>query len=97
MKCSRLNPGPDSDLTSFMWDHKKENHSDLDMTNSDFQFNIINRFKDPMTRQVEEAVRIQHSLALGIHTDKTGKLKNIKSLNRKFEYFCPKKRNNFLS
>ena len=80
-----------------MWDHKRDNHFDLDMTSRDFQFDIVNRFKDPMTRQVEEAVRIQHSLALGIHTDRTGKPKNIKSLNRKFEYFCPKKRNNFLS
>lgn len=94
-KCLRLRPGPDSDLTSFIWDHKRENHFDLDMTSSDFQFDIVNRFKDLMTRQVEEAVRIQHSLAMEIHTDKKGKLRNIKSLNRKFKYFCPKKRNNF--
>ena len=65
------------------------------MTSRDFQFDIVNRFKDHMTRQVEEAVRIQHSLTLGIHTDRTGKPRNIKSLNRKFEYFCPKKRINF--
>ena len=61
-----------------MWDHKRENHLDLDMTSSDFQFDIVNSFKDPMTRQVEEAVRIQHSLALGIHTDRTEKTQKHK-------------------
>ena len=96
-KCFRTNPGPDSDLTSFMWDHNKEDHSNLDMTKNDFQFDIISKFKDPMTRQVDEADRIQHSMSMGVHTNKTGKIKNIKSLNRKFEYFCPKKRNNFMS
>ena len=94
-RCLRTRPGPDSELSSFMWDHKRDNHMDLDMSTNDFQFDIVGKFKDPMTRQIEEAVRIQHSLALEIHTDRTGKSRNIKSLNRKYEYFCPKKRNYF--
>ena len=78
-----------------MWDHNRDTHMNLDMTTDDFQFNIINTFSDPMTRQIEEAVRIQHSITLGLHTDRTGKTRRVKSLNRKHEYFCPRKRNNF--
>ena len=78
-----------------MWDHNRDTHMDLDMNINDFQFNIVNTFSDPMTRQIEEAVRIQQSLTHGIHIDRTGKSRKVKSLNRKHEYFCPRKRNYF--
>ena len=39
-KSLRLRPGPDYELT-VMWDHKREKHLDLDMTSSDFQFDIV--------------------------------------------------------
>ena len=38
-----------------------------------FQFDVINNFSDPMARQIEEAVRIQHSLKSGLHIDKNRK------------------------
>ena len=84
-------PGPESELSSFIWDHNRDRHGDRDLKVEDFQFEILNSFTDPMTRQVEEAVRIQRALASGLHIDKTGKSHKIQSLNRKNEYFKARK------
>ena len=62
------------------------------MTTDDFQFEIINTFTDPMTRQIEEAVRIQRALDTGVHIDKNGKSHRIQSLNRRNEHFTARKR-----
>ena len=78
-----------------MWDHNRDHHSDQDMDVKDFEFNILNTFTDSMTRQIEEAVRIKKSLTSGLFIDKTGKSKQVKSLNRKNEHFCARKRNNY--
>ena len=75
-----------------MWDHYVENHSDQHSDNIDFKFEILNNFSDPMTRQIEEAVRINYSLKSGLHIDRNGKKQNIKSLNRKNEHFAARKR-----
>ena len=91
-KCSRIRPGPDSDLTSFMWDHHRDHHDGQNLDILDYQFNVIINFNDPMTRQIEEAVRIQQSLKLGLYIDKNGKARSIKSLNRKNEHFTARKR-----
>ena len=94
-KCLKTRPGPNSELSSFMWDHNRDNHGDQDINTEDFQFDILNSFTDPMTRQIEEAVRIQRSLSSGLHIDRTGKTHKVKSLNRKNEHFCAKKRFNY--
>ena len=78
--------------TSFMFDHHKEVHSnDVHDPINDFNFSVIDTFKDPLTRQLNEAIRIQHSMK-GIHTDLRGKKHPIVNLNRKIEYFAPRKR-----
>ena len=78
-----------------MWDHNRDNHSGQDISTEDFHFDILNTFTDPMTRQIEEAVRIQRSLSSGINIDRTGKSHKVNSLNRKNEHFCAMKRNNY--
>ena len=75
-----------------MWDHNRDHHSDQEMDIKDFQFDILNTFTDPMTRQIEEAVRIQQAIKYGLHIDRTGKSRPVKSLNRKNEYFTARKR-----
>ena len=94
-KCLKTRPRRDSELSSFMWDHNRDNHSDQDMSTEDFQFDILNTFTDPMTRQIEEAIRIQRSSSSGLHIERTGKSHKVKSLNRKNEHFCAKKTNNY--
>ena len=46
--------------TSWMWDHLQTVYRPHPSINpeEDFTFSVINYFKDPMTRQIEEAVRI---------------------------------------
>ena len=45
-----------------------------------------------MDRKIEEAVRIQKALKNGTHFNKFGNQVTIKSLNRKEEHFCARKR-----
>ena len=74
-----------------MSDHHRDPHDGQDMDILDYQFIVINNFNDPMTRQIEEAVRIQKSLKSGLHIDKNGKQRSITSLNRKNEHFTARK------
>lgn len=80
--------------TSWMWDHFQASHGPHHSINpqEDFTFNIINLFKDPMTRQILEAIRIQLALGNGTHQDKKGFKHPIVSLNRKNEFFAQRKR-----
>ena len=84
----------DRDLegSSFMWDHHliehPEDQIDPDM---DFQWRLLDRMKDPMTRQIRESVRIEDALSRGIHHTHQG-MRRIKSLNRKEEHFQARKR-----
>ena len=92
-KCHKLRPEPDSDLSSFMWDHIGEHHDDgQEPSNKDFKFPVIKQFTDPMTRQHEEAVRIKLSLSDNLHIDSRGRSSTIVSLNRKNEYFSARRR-----
>ena len=80
--------------TSWMWDHLLEAHGPNPNINpvQDFSFNLFQTFKDPMSRQLSEAVRIQVALNQGKHQGKDGSSKPIVSLNRKNEFFCQRKR-----
>ena len=77
-----------------MWDHKMEDHSnDLSMDPvKDFNFSILRRHRDPMTRQLEEAVRVTRALECKIHTDKKNINIDVISLNRRGETFEPNRR-----
>ena len=95
LKCNRLKIEPNSDHSSFMWDHHSLEHNDREISKDDYEFDIINKFNDAMTRQIEEAVRIQTAIQSGIHIDNKGKSNLIKTLNRKNEHFTARKRFNY--
>ena len=81
--------------SSFMWDHHAVEHNDREISKEDYEFNIVNRFNDAMTRQIEEAVCIQTAIQTGVHIDNKGKSHNIRTLNRKNEHFTARKRFDF--
>ena len=56
-----------------------------------FQFNVVSRHRDPLTREVYEAVRIQQALETGTITLGKADL-HVIPLNRKGEHFAPKER-----
>ena len=47
-------------LSSFMWDHTIRSHGGIPSNNprDEFQFRITGSYKDPLSRQQTEAVRI---------------------------------------
>ena len=83
-----------NECSSWMWDHKLEAHSnDLNIDPvKDFTFSILNRHRDPMTRQLEEAVRVTRALDNNKHTDKKNLEIDVISLNRRGETFEPNRR-----
>ena len=98
LKCSRegRQASVEEDTwSSFMWDHrlaKHHNNTTMD-PDRDFKFDILSSFKDPMTRQITEAVFINQALETNTQTDKKGVEIPVHSLNRKFECFAPRDRN----
>ena len=92
-KCHEIQPEPESEASSFMYDHMTDKHKDVKKpSREDFKFQVVKQFNDTMTRQHEEAIRIQHSINNNIHTDSRGRSSTIVSLNRKHEYFAARKR-----
>ena len=84
-------PDHDTDndaVSSWMWDHAQV-HGGILEAETDYNFGVICNYRDPFTRQVAEAVRIQKALKYGLHYDVNYKEVKIKSLNRKGEYFSP--------
>ena len=77
-----------------MWDHIQMTHpSSLNGNVTDeFSWEVISTFKDPMTRQITEAVVIQTALGKGTLLKGRESEIPIVSLNRKNEYFLQRKR-----
>ena len=71
-----------------MWDHS-QSHGGIEDIETDYNFEVISNYRDPFTRQVSEAIRIQRAIENGIHTKKNNKEVQVFSLNRKGEYFSP--------
>ena len=70
-----------------MWDHHINKHPDDQIDpESDYSWRLLDRMKDPMTRQIREAVSIEDALPKGIHHTHLGQ-RRIVSLNRKEEHF----------
>ena len=94
-KCQRQSNNQvdrDQEGSSFMWDHHINEHPDDQIDpDSDFSWRLLDRMKDPMTRQIRESVRIEDALYRGIHHTHQG-LRKIISLNRKEEHFQARKR-----
>ena len=61
--CSKTNKDrrEENKKSSFIWDHIVETHGgDLDLKpKRDFNFSVLATFKDPLTRQITEAVKIK--------------------------------------
>ena len=82
--------------TSWMWDHHEASHGpNVPIDPHNYSFNILSTFKDAMTRQIQEASRIQQALERGTHIDPKGTKTSIVSLNRKNEFFQQRSRNYF--
>ena len=95
-RASRRNPSPPElvdTVSSWMWDHAKEKHGGpSSKLEEDYQFTVLSSHRDPMTRQISEAVRINRALEARIHTTARDKEVPINSLNRKGECFAPMER-----
>ena len=89
----------DKSKSSWMVDHWRTKHRDPDKDPMDpwvdFKFNILGKHRDPMTRQVEEAVRITQGLEKQTITQPNNEIKPIRCLNRKGEMFGPRERTEF--
>ena len=85
-------------LSSFMWDHTVLAHGGVPSENpeDEFQFRITGSFKDPLTREQEEAVRIIFMIEKGNIKGERGEgmapAGVITNLNRKEEHFLPLKK-----
>ena len=54
--------------TSFMYDHSKYFHPENEIDiNNDYEFNILEKHKVPMTRQLTEAIRIEEAFDKNNH------------------------------
>ena len=78
--------------SSWMWDHTLIDHAGEigSEPHQDYHFHLVSNHRDPMTRQITEALRIEKSLGGNI-TSKSGKQTSVKSLNRRGEHFAPLK------
>ena len=82
LKARRLNDLGQEHL-SWMWSHLKASHPDQDNIDTlrDFKFSVLSRHRDPLSRQLEEAVRISNGLDRKVHTDRKGLETKISCLN----------------
>ena len=92
----RIVPDREEPGGSWMWEHVYYKHGAPEAKDinpaQDFTFENVRGTRDPMARQVEEAIRIIQAREKGSFT--TGSLKDltVKSLNRKDEHFAPRRR-----
>ena len=78
-------------MSSWMWDHTVEVHGGQisDNHRDDYRFRIVGVFRDSLSRQLDEAVRIESVEQRGRRVgDK--KAEKIVSLNRKEEHYQPR-------
>ena len=77
-----------------MVDHHRSKHQQEDLPNpqSDYRFEVLSKHKEPMTRQIEEACRINQALEKNSLTKTSGEIIPIVTLNRKGEGFAPRSR-----
>ena len=95
----RVVPKEDEPGGSWMWDHAYYKHgapnfNDIDPSR-DFTFENVSNHRDPMARQVEEALRIIQSREKGSYTTRSQKDLKVKSFNRRDEHFAPRQRMTF--
>ena len=74
-----------------MWSHLQDSHPDQENIDTlrDFKFSVLSKHRDPLSRQLEEAVRISNGLDRKVHTDSKGIETKITCLNSKEDAFAP--------
>ena len=77
-----------------MWDHQVEAHGGDQgiIPEAEFVFNVVSSHKDPLTRQIAEAVKIQRALDSNTFQSSSSKKVKIFPLNRRSEHFAPQER-----
>ena len=84
------NQPSEEDSSSFMFDHITWKHKNIKIDKlTDFKFEVVEGFRDPLTRQITEAIRIGQEQN-GIFYKPKGN--NIYNLNKKSEVFSPRER-----
>ena len=77
-------------LTSFMYEHHVQQHPDEEINHeTDFNFRVISKHRDPLDRQIWEAEMIKKAVETGKIKEKGGIMKEIFTLNKKSEHFAP--------
>ena len=81
----------DDEKSSFILDHFKEAHKDDPdlVPERDIKFTVLASYKDLLTRQIAEAVKIRRALEKNTFLDPGGESVQTYSLNRKYEHFAP--------
>ena len=84
----------EGEKSSFIWDHVQAAHSgDLEFNpEKDFKFKVLGAYRDPMSRQITEAVKIQRAQDRHTFQAQGGEEIQVISLNRKYEHFAPQQR-----
>ena len=79
------------EASSLMWDHTVETHNGeiSDNPREDFQFRVVGVFRDCLSRQLEEAVRLESIENGGLRLGDKLRRKVV-SLNRKEEHYQPR-------
>ena len=70
-------------------DHSLQKHGSPGGFLTDYSFKPVSTHRDPLTRQIEESVRIAWAVERGVYYNSQGKEINVKCLNRKGEAFAP--------
>ena len=90
-----VNGSKSESLSSWIKDHVDSTHDDIKKDFNplkDIKWNIRSSHRDPMSRQTTEAVLIQEATENNSLTKIGGEVIQIKSLNRKGEFFCARER-----
>ena len=81
------------EASSFMWDHMKDRHPDIKTAEDiHFKFEVVTGFRDPLTRQITEAIRIGQARDDQVFYNSRGEGQVAMTLNRKSEFFSPRER-----
>ena len=84
----------DEETSSWMLDHWNACHKEegIPDPDKDFAFSVVGVHRDPLSRQIEESIRINRALDIGQLLGGGNNIINVKSLNRRGESFDPIKR-----
>ena len=59
---------------------------------TDYTFTVLSTHRDPLEREIAEAIRIKQAIETRTMIDVKGKTLHVNSLNKKLEHFAPRER-----